>query len=134
MDETRSDQIRIRCTPEEKERIEAMAEEFELKTADYVRNTALAGPVPDDTTEEIERHIEARETHQPSVPLKNDRLKFLTERITELHRDQEKRWPGRKARIQADAEWAKVKRGEPLERVELRDGFERLRPSTYELA
>lgn len=61
-------------------------------------------------------------------------LQFLFERITELHRDKQKRWSGRKARIQADAEWAKVKRGEPLERIELRDGFERLKPSTYELA
>jgi len=61
-------------------------------------------------------------------------MRFLYERITELHRDVEKRWPGSKARRQAGAEWAKVKKGEPLERIPQRDDKAPIHPTTYRLA
>jgi len=57
--------------------------------------------------------------------------RFPHERITELHRDVEKRWPGVTARRQAGEEWAKVKKGEPLEMIPQRAGYAPVPPTTY---
>jgi len=60
-------------------------------------------------------------------------VRYLYERITELHRDKERRWPGVTARHQAGEEWAKVKKGEALDPIPQREGYASIPPTTYRL-
>lgn len=143
MTETRSEIIKFRATTEEKERIEVLAEEFGQRTSDYVRACSLVGPTP---TQE-----EAKEGNLPEVPLavqergetapeafavppdasRDDYVRYLYERITELHRDKERRWPGVTARHQAGEEWKLVREGKPLEKIPQRGGYAPVPPTTY---
>jgi hypothetical protein len=53
---------------------------------------------------------------------RKEHLEWLVKRITELHRDKQRRWPGRKARIQADSEWGRFQRtGEAPPSIEPRE-------------
>lgn len=141
MTETRSETIKFRATTEEKERIEVLAEEFGQKTSDYVRTCSIVGPTPSvGDTLEFEGHetppaledVEALLV--PEDASRDDYVRYLYERITELHRDVERRWPGVTARHQAGEEWAKVKKGEVLEKIPQREGYAPVPPTTYRTA
>ena len=145
MTETRSEIIKFRATTEEKERIEVLAEEFGQRTSDYVRACSLVGPTPSQAeVDEIEETgqeapgIASTEAPQdfvvPEDATRDDYVRYLYERITELHRDKERRWPGVTARHQAGEEWAKVKKGEPLEKIPQREGYAPVPPTTYQTA
>lgn len=58
-------------------------------------------------------------------------LRYLYERITELHRDVERRWPGVTARHQAGEEWKLVREGKPLEKIPQRGNYAPVPPTTY---
>lgn len=136
--------LQVRVTQEEKEWAEALAEEFGLKTSDYARMCIFVGPTPE-KTEDVpfinDSELPAAQTEEsldallvPEDATRDDYVRYLYERITELHRDVEKRWPGSKARRQAGAEWAKVKRGEPLEAIPQREGYAPVPPTMYRTA
>jgi hypothetical protein len=140
MTETRSEIIKFRATTEEKERIEVLAEEFGQKTSDYVRTCSLVGPTPgpEDAIEyegtKFSPEIDREAFVVPEDATRDDYVRFLYERITELHRDVERRWPGVTARHQAGEEWAKVRKGEPLEKIPQREGYAPAPPTIYRTA
>jgi len=136
--------LQVRVTQEEKEWAEALAEEFGMKTSDYARMCIFVGPTPESKgvlpfAEEDE--LPAGQTEEsleallvPEDATRDDYVRYLYERITELHRDTERRWPGVTARHQAGEEWAKVKKGETLEKIPQREGYAPVPPTTYRTA
>jgi hypothetical protein len=141
MTETRSEIIKFRATTEEKERIEVLAEEFGQKTSDYVRTCSLVGPTPTRTEEVPYSHVEeppgdlTTEDMQallvPEDATRDDYVRYLYERITELHRDTQRRWPGVTGRHQAGEEWKLVREGKPLEKIPQRGNYAPVPPTTY---
>lgn len=136
--------IQTRVTKEEKEQIELLAVQYDLSLADYIRSTALAGPAPKLDPKSVEAQEERAEEMQDIAPdaeqtwtskvvdppekpkefSRDERHHWLVARIAELHRDKERRWPGVKARVQADAEWGHYKNtGEQPPPIEPRDEF-----------
>lgn len=138
--------LQVRVTQEEKEWAEALAEEFGLKTSDYARMCIFVGPTPE-RTEDVpfieDAELPAEQTEEsldallvPEDASRDDYLRYLYERITELHRDKQKRWPGVMARRKAGEEWKLVREGKPLEKIEPREMEDALivTPTTYRTA
>lgn len=134
--------LQVRVTQEEKEWAEALAEEFGQKTSDYARACILVGPTPSkaevDEIEEVGGEapgIASTEAPQdfavPEDATREDYVRYLYERITELHRDVERRWPGVTARHQAGEEWKLVREGKPLEKIPQRGNYVPVPPTTY---
>ncbi len=154
--------LQVRVTQEEKEHAEVLAEEFSMKVSDYARMCIFVGPTPTrDELLEVDADDLARPTpellpergpkgehvkvnddetgHSFVVPDDTSReafLRFLYERITELHRDKRKRWPGVTARHKAGEDWKLVREGKPLEKIEPREMEDALivTPTTYRTA
>ena len=140
----RDQNINLRLSVDEKVRIEERAESRKAKTSDFLRKLGLEGILPDEApkppetpsnlgnpppdlgpeTEKRKAQHPANQTTKPETYTREQRINWLVVRITELHRDKERRWPGAKARIQADYEWSQfLKTNQQPEPIEPRDEF-----------
>lgn len=128
--------------------IDDRAEKAEMPTAEFLRKLGIEGILPKDLPQPLEgsqaqqnkeavrQAVEKSRTikvevqpgtaQPPPIPTRKDHLDWLVARITELHRDKERRWPGVKARRQADREWSHYKKtGAQPAPIEPRDEFKK---------